>query len=138
MRIHRIILASLLLAACGAAPIKPTAPIARPNPAAEVLLTTAANEFHTHAPKDPVGFRDVRLGHRSNEDGGARYVLCGEFLPTHDPGKANWVHFATLQTSGYEQWIGGQALGHCTDPGIQWDDAGDLSASLQSRVDSLR
>jgi hypothetical protein len=46
--------------------------------------------------------------------------------------------FATIKTSGYEQWIGAQAVGFCQRSSVIWDKAGDLSSSLQSRLDSLR
>lgn len=46
--------------------------------------------------------------------------------------------FATIKTSDYEQWIGAQAAGFCKHSPVIWDEAGDLSPSLQSRLDALR
>jgi hypothetical protein len=71
-------------------------------------------------------------------DGKKQYLLCGQFLPAQDGSKAEWMPFATIKTSGYEQWIGGQATDHCHGPSFVWDHVGDLSSSLQSRLDSLR
>jgi hypothetical protein len=70
--------------------------------------------------------------------GEKQYLLCGQFLPAQEGGKAEWVHFATIKTSGYEQWIGAQAVGFCQASSVTWDDAGDLSSLLQSQLDSQR
>jgi hypothetical protein len=103
----------------------------------EFLLTSAANDFHAHRPPDPVRFREVRLGHVVGPGGEEHYMLCGEFLPAQETGKAEWTHFATIKTSPYEQWIGRQSVGYCSGS-IVWDKAEGLSSALQSRVDSLR
>jgi len=104
----------------------------------DVLLTAAATDFHTHRPPDPSGFRGVRLGHVLTPDGGTQYMLCGEFLPAQKEGTAQWTPFTTIKTSGYEQWLGGQAAGFCRDSSVIWDKVGDLSSLLQSRLDALR
>ncbi len=65
-------------------------------------------------------------------------VLCGQFLPAQEGGEAKWTTFATIKTSGYEQWIGAQATDFCQGASVIWDKEGDLSSSLQSRLDSLR
>lgn len=64
------------------------------------------------------------------------YRLCGEFLPTETATKG-WTRFATIKMTDYEQWIGPAAATYCGS-GIIWDSPGDLSAALQSRLDSLR
>ena len=108
------------------------------NPAVEFLLTSAAADFHTHSPPHPVRFRDVRSGYVMTPDGTRQYRLCGAFLPAQEGGTAEWTPFATIKTSGYEQWLGAQAaVRFCDDSSMTWD-TGDLSASLQSRLDSLR
>ena len=104
----------------------------------EFLLTSAASDFHAHRPPDPVGFRNVRMGHLLTPEGDKRHVLCGQFLPEKGGGTAEWVPFATIKTSGYEQLIGAQAEGFCQGSSVTWDQEGDLSSSLQSRLDSLR
>jgi hypothetical protein len=70
--------------------------------------------------------------------GEEQYMLCGQFLPAQEGGKAEWTPFATIKTSGYEQWNGAQAAGFCQRSSVIWDKEGDLSSSLQSRLDSLR
>jgi hypothetical protein len=66
-------------------------------------------------------------------------MLCGQFLPAQEAGTAEWTPFVTLKTSGYEQYIGAQAeASYCQHSSVIWDKAGELSALLQSRLDSLR
>ena len=65
-------------------------------------------------------------------------MLCGQFLATQATGSAEWTPFVTIQTSGYEQYIGAQAGSYCQRPSVVWDTEGDLATTLQSRLDSLR
>src|SRR5262249_21363126 len=152
MRYLAVLLVTLALAACSRAPVtrneSPTvSPAQTPAPAPqnasmdsvrEFLLTSAANDFHAHRPPEPIRFRNVRIGHTVNSSGQEQYRLCGEFLPKKEGGTAEWMPFATIKTSGYEQWIGVQAAGYCQGSSFKWDNAGDLSSALQSRLDALR
>ncbi|MCI0514810.1 hypothetical protein L0128_16460 [candidate division KSB1 bacterium] len=152
MRYLIILFATLVLAACSTAPIgrsesravSPTQVLAPELQRASIdsvvqfLLTAAATDFHSHPPPDPVRFREVRLGHVMTHDGEKQYLLCGQFLPAQEAGKAEWTPFATIKTSDYEQWIGAQAMVFCQGAAVVWDKVGDLSSLLQSRLDSLR
>jgi hypothetical protein len=111
---------------------------APPDSVMQFLLASAASDFHSHGPPNPVRFRDVRLGHMKNPNGEVQYFLCGEFLPAPKESTGEWRPFATIQTSGYEQWIGAQAAGFCNGKSVILDDVSNLSAALQSRLDSLR
>lgn len=145
MRYLPILFATLILAACSAAPAargessaaSRTQVVARDS-VAKSLIEAAASDFHTHRPPEPVRFRDVRLGHAMASSGEMRYMLCGEFLPGERGGKAEWTPFATIRTSSHEQWIGTQAAGICQSSSITWDREEDLSPSLQRQLDSLR
>ena len=130
--------ATSALAACSTAPVTRSDSQAVSPAVAQFLLQAAATDFHTHRPPDPVRFRDVRIGHVMTPNGEESYMLCGEFLPAQEGGKAEWTSFATIKTSGYEQWIGAQAAGFCQRSAVIWDKEGDLSSSLQGRLDSLR
>ena len=152
MRYLAVLFATLVLAACSTAPVTrsgsqsaspaqvPTPELQKASidPVVQFLLTAAATDFHTHRPPDPVRFRDVRIGHVTTPNGEEQYLLCGQFLPALEGGKAEWTPFATIKTSGYEQWIGAQAAGFCQRSAVIWDKEADLSSSLQSRFDSLR
>lgn len=152
MRYLAILCATLVLAACSTAPVtrsesqavSPTQVLASEpqktsiDSVVQFLLTAAATDFRTHRPPDPVRFRDVRVGHVMTPGGVEQYMLCGQFLPAQEGGKTEWMPFVTIKTSGYEQWIGAQALGFCQGSSVIWDKVADLSSSLQSRLDSLR
>jgi len=103
-------------------------------PPLEYLLDSAAADFHSHPPH-PARFRHVRFGYRIGSDGTKQYRLCGEFLP-ENKGNAKWLSFATLRTSGYEQYLGEHGLSFCKESKIIWD-KDDLSSSLQSRFDAM-
>lgn len=152
MRRLAVPFATLLLAACSTAPatrsesqapsstqvLPPKLQKASLDSVVQFLLTAAATDFRAHRPPDPGRFRDVRIGHAMTPSGEAQYMLCGEFLPIQEGAKAEWTPFATIKTSGYEQWIGAQAAAFCRGPSVIWDEGRDLSSSLQSRFDSLR
>lgn len=140
MRFSAILVATFVLAACSTAPGtrgESEPPNASIDPVVQFLITSAATDFHTHRASDPGRFRDVRIGHVITPSGEKQYVLCGKFLPAQEAGRAEWMPFATIKTSGYEQWLGGQAVGFCQNSSLIWDNVGDLSATLQSRLDSL-
>ena len=150
MRYPALLLPILALAACGVVSVthtqsQPASATQAPAPASQntstdsvvqFLLTAAAKDFHAHGPLGR--FRDVRIGHVMTPTGQPQYLLCGQILPVDAGGKAEWTPFATIKTSGYEQWIGTQAANFCQRSSMVWDNVGDLSSSLQSRLDSLR
>ena len=152
MRYLAILFTTLGLAACSTAPVtrresqavSPTQVLTpglqKPSidSVVQFLLTAAATDFRTHRPPDLVRFRDVRIGHVVTPGGNEQYMLCGQFLPAQEGGNAEWTPFATIKTSGYEQWIGAQAARFCQGSSVIWDKVGDLSSSLQSRLASLR
>ena len=127
MRYLAVLFATLVLAACSTGPVvrsesqavsstqvvAPELQKASIDPVVQFLLTAAATDFHTHRPPDPVRFRDVRIGHVVTPSGKEQYMLCGQFLPVQEGGNAEWTPFATIKTSGYEQWIGAQATRFC-------------------------
>jgi hypothetical protein len=104
----------------------------------DFLLTSAATDFHTHRPPDPVRFRGVRVGRLMTPAGAPQYLLCGQFLPAAGGATAEWTPFATIKTSGYEQWLGARAAGFCGGSSVVWENQSDLSSSLQARLDALR
>ena len=104
----------------------------------QLLLADAASDFHSHRSPSVAYVRGVRIGHVRSADGAKQYMLCGEFLPAQREGKVEWTPFATIKTSGYEQWLGAQAANLCQRSTVIWDSERDLSSSLQIRLDSMR
>jgi hypothetical protein len=111
---------------------------ARLDSVVQFLVTAAATDFHAHGPSGPLRFRKVRIGHVMTSSAEKQYRLCGQFMRTQQGATSEWTPFATIKTSGYEQWIGLQAAAFCQDSLIIWDKVGDLASSLQSRFDRLR
>ena len=120
----------IVLTACSTAPATRTPP-----QVVEFLLTSAATDFHASGPAGPLRFRDVHIGRVTNAAAEEQYILCGQFLR----GTGEWTPFATIKTSGYEQWVGAQAAAYCQSSSVKRDhQESDLSQSLQTRLDSLR
>src|SRR2546427_854316 len=108
MRYPAALFATLVFAACSTTPA-PRTQAAAIDPPVQFLLGAAAADFHAHRSPYPARFRDVRIGHVMTPDGAKQYMLCGEFLPVQEDGTAEWMPFATIKTSGYEQWLGAHA-----------------------------
>jgi hypothetical protein len=150
MKFLAILLSAFLIAACGTEPATNTntvttinaqvANVAASNNAPTdpiaFLLTSAAGDFNEHGPKGPLQFRNVRAGHTPGNDGKDQYLMCGEFVRTEEGAKNGWTKFATIKTSGYEQYIGENT--YCQNTKIVWIPEGDLSARLKSQLDSLQ
>jgi hypothetical protein len=101
------------------------------------LLDASAKDFHDHQPPVPVGFRNVQIRNLIGSNAENHYMICGQFLAQDKQNKDEWTSFATIKTSGYEQWIGNQSLAYCQDSKSVSYKINDLSSALKSRVDSL-
>ena len=138
MRYLAVSLSLPVLVACSTAPAthgKSQSQETATNAPVEFLLASAVTDFHTHRPPYLARFRDVRIGYLMTSDGTRQYMLCGSFLA--ESGKLEWTPFVTIKTSGYEQWLGAQAVSFCERSPSVWGE-GDFSPSLQRRIDSLR
>ncbi len=98
------------------------------------LIDASANDFHDHQPPIPVSFRNVQFKYYQEKN----YLICGQFLAQGKKDKGEWTAFATIKTSGYEQWIGSNALAYCQDSKVISYKITDLSSILKSRFDSLQ
>lgn len=114
---------------------KPTPPTGNFEAIKEFLLASAAADFNANGPL-PSNFRKVRIGHVNEPKNDASYRLCGEFLASEKGRKPVWTPFATVKTSGYEQYIG-QTM-YCSDKRMIWNKTPDLSATLKSRLDPAK
>src|SRR6478736_5931997 len=85
-------------------------------PTIDFLLDSAASDFKAHAPK-AIAFRKVYFGQYDEKGHPAQYEICGEFQVTNASGKKEWLHFVTIKTSGYEQYIAPKELSYCTREG---------------------
>ena len=102
-----------------------------------ILLDASAKDFHDHQPPVPVDFRNVQVRNLPGINMENHYMLCGQFLAQNKQSKNDWTSFATIKTSGYEQWIGNQSLSYCQDSKAISYKIHDLSSTLKVRFDSL-
>lgn len=74
-----------------------------PDTVVQFLITSASKDFRNHQPPTPIDFRNVKIGYTKFNNNEKTYILCGEFLSQENK---EWTEFATIKTSGYEQYIG--------------------------------
>ena len=103
-----------------------------PDPTAvEFLIASSARDFKISGANRPTAIRAARIGFFA-ESGRGVYLLCGSFK-SGAGSQAEWIHFATIKTSDYEQWLGGAAKAYCEQPKIKWY-SGDHSAALEKSL----
>ncbi|RYU94256.1 hypothetical protein [Emticicia agri] len=100
-----------------------------PDSTVQFLITSASNDFSKQKHPTPIDFRQVKVGYTLSSTNEKIYVLCGEFLAKEE--KENWLLFATVKTSGYEQYLGNQAKAFCEKSTM---DNVDLSAELKNKL----
>jgi len=132
MRTPTVLLVFALVAACGSRPVSALepAPADSDRVTIDYLLASAAADFRAHPPQ-ALAFRKVYFGQFDGK-GETQYEICGEFQVAKGDGKKVWLHFVTIKTSGYEQYIGAQPSAYCTREGMSWDED-DWSAELLKR-----
>lgn len=101
--------------------------------AVESLMAAAAEDFTAPTSTRPVAISKARMGYVA-EGGTGRYLLCGSFTSAQEKG-AQWIQFATIKTSPYEQWTAGMAEAQCANKRIKWY-GGDHASELVQRIRS--
>lgn len=99
-----------------------------PDSVTQFLITSASNDFRNHQPPTPIDFRNVKIGVIKSQNNEKTFVLCGEFLSQEN---REWSEFATVKTSGYEQYFG--KTQYCQDATMVLTDE-NLSAELKNRL----
>jgi hypothetical protein len=102
----------------------------------EFLVASSAADFAAHPQTRPGKVRNVHLRYTQGNDGKRMYLLCGQFQPASATDETVWDDFATIQTEGYEQWLGAQASGLCNESSALSQNGEDLSAVLQARLEN--
>ena len=98
----------------------------------ESLVAWSASDFVEHGPR-PRQVRNVHVRYAVKDTGERSYMLCGQFLPSTGT-EPDWLHFSTIKTDPYEQWIGGQAEGICERATPLSESVEDLSSALQVKL----
>lgn len=101
------------------------------------LLTSSANDFHNHQPPIPIDFRNLKMGYFISQNNEKTYIICGEFLSLEKKEKDEWNTFATIKTSGYEQYIGNQTITFCQKATFVSTNDTNLSAELKNKLNDL-
>ncbi len=99
-----------------------------PDSIVQFLIGSAATDFRTHQPPTATDFRNVKIGYIKSTDNQKIYILCGEFLSKENK---EWLEFATIKTSGYEQYIG--KTQYCEDAVVVLGDA-KLGLDLKNKL----
>lgn len=106
-----------------------------PDSIVQFLLTSAATDFYTSQPPPPTDFRNLEIGYLLSSSNEKQYLLCGEYLSK----KNVWETFATIKTSGYEQYLGGnKPISYCQNSIKVLTDKNTLATGLKSKLDELR
>ncbi len=110
-----------------------------PDSIVQFLITSAATDFHTHQPPTPIDFRNVEIGYLLSSTKEKQYLLCGEFLPKEKAEKNEWETFATIKTSGYEHYLGGnKPLSYCQDAIKILTSENTFTTELKNKLDKLQ
>jgi hypothetical protein len=134
--------AAAILACCQSHPRAPeiasdsaaAAPLAPHEETASLgfLLSSAASDFRAHTP-GRVEVRNVRFGLRDTTAGKPSYVLCGDFRRRSEGDSAQWMPFATVEGTTYEQWLG--ETRYCQPVSGGWNAADSLTTLLQRALE---
>lgn len=115
-----ILFATLGLAACGRAPVTRSGSV-------------AASSTQGVAPASP-----LHAEQRAPMDSVVQFLLTAAATDFHTHRPPDPVRFRDVRL-GHVMFAGrAHAAGYCQDSSIIWDEVGDLSSSLQSRLESLR
>lgn len=104
----------------------------------QYLVRACAADVLKQYPEALIQFNSCFSGSRPLPSGGNQELLCGQFRIQQDRQWGLWIPFATVKTSGYEQWQGAQASSVCQDAAIVWNSMDDMSTSLQTMLESMR
>ena len=99
-----------------------------PDSVVQFLINSASHDFKIHQPPTAIDFRDVKIGYILSLKNEKIFVMCGEFLSNDNK---EWIEFATIKTSGYEQYLG--KTQYCQDATIVLTDE-KLSIKLKNRT----
>jgi len=102
-----------------------------PDSVVQFLISSATMDFRNHQRPTPVDFRNIQIGYLISSDENKIFVLCGEFQSKENLEK--WETFATIKTSGYEQYIGNQAVSYCQQSTFVVSDE-HLTESLRTKL----
>ena len=142
--LYTLIITTLLLHSCSApqqqekqtekTAVAAQAIEAAPDSVVDFLLASSVKDFRMVQKPLPAVFRNLSFGYLDGENQIRRFLMCGEFSYQNESGDVVWSHFATIQTTDYEQWVGNKQSDYCRDATPLRYEGGDLAAELLKRV----
>lgn len=105
-----------------------------PEDIAQALVAWSSTDFTEHGPAVEM-VRNVHVRFETQANGEPSYLLCGQFRAEPE---SEWIHFATIKTDPYEQWIGGSAQSQCERASAASTPSKDLTTALQAELDTAR
>jgi len=109
-----------------------------PDSTKQFLLISAATDFIKYQKIVPADFRNLKLGYLGSEEQLKTPILCGEYSIIDSTGNETWYDFATIQTSGYEQYIGNNSILYCQQATFSEYHEDSLSLSLKAAIKRLK
>jgi hypothetical protein len=94
------------------------------------IVTDVLQDFDRQG-APPAEFRNVRLGLYTYRPGDRRPILCGQFRP--DGVDSAWEQFVSLDTHGYEHWLGLSATALCQREDVALEGA-DWAARMNEQL----
>jgi len=126
---------AIILAACGGkAADTPKTTSAADEKTIEFLLNAAAGDFRRTSKELPSDFKNVYFGQIFHKSGVTQNILCGEFFANLEGSNGIWTDFATVQTVGYEQWLGASSGQFCKHAEARIHAKNDLTSELKQRL----
>jgi hypothetical protein len=104
----------------------------------QYLVRACAADVQNQFPEALIQFNSCFSGYRQSPSGETQDFLCGQFRVQDQGLWGEWISFATIKTSSYEQWQGAQASTFCQDGTIVWNSTDDISPDLQLALNSIR
>lgn len=102
------------------------------------LIEYAAYDFYKNQQPLPTAFKNVQIRYVVKSKKEILYILCGEFIAQNKQKNDEWIHFTTILTDPYEQWIGSNSLTYCDQAKTILPTNLDLSKELINKLNSLK
>jgi len=125
----------IALAACGDKAVDtPNTISAADEKTIEFLLDSAVGDFRITSKELPSDFKNVYFGQVFHKNGVTQNILCGEFFANREGNSNIWTDFATVQTIGYEQWLGASSDQFCKHAEAIIYASNDLTPEIKQRL----
>ncbi|HMT35688.1 MAG: hypothetical protein IPL09_08140 [Bacteroidetes bacterium] len=102
------------------------------------IVDISSKDFFKNQKPLPVAFRNVQIRYNIKSNKDILYILCGQFSTQNNPNDDEWIQFATIKNSDYEQWVGPQSITYCENSIEMAYTKTDLASELMKHIASLQ